>query len=67
MIKTFTIPAKQIAFLSAAQTALEKAQRDLAVITQTIGLGLEIEGKIVSVDTALNTISVEIPDEEPKA
>lgn len=67
MIKALPLPAKQIALLARAQAQVDKAQNDLALIVQTLLLGLDVQGQVVSVDTEKNELSIEVPDEKVEA
>lgn len=67
MIKTVAISAKQIDLLSKAQAIVDRAQSDITLVAATILAGLNINGQIVGLDAAANTINIDVPDEEKKA
>lgn len=64
MIKSFPLPEKQIKLLVSAQNHLNAAQQTMTAIAGTVLAGLDVpdDATVHSVDTDLNTLSVEVPE-----
>lgn len=57
-----TIPKGQAKLLVNAQQQINEAQAQFNLVANTVLLGLEVEGKMVSVDPDTGLLVVEVPD-----
>lgn len=65
MLRAFPISSRQAKLILSAQVVAEKAQRELDLVVTAVLSGHDVEGQVVSVDTDLNVLNVEIPDIAP--